>query len=790
MNWFPALFHLSFVSALIVLLVAAGGKITVPHIIHTQILWITGGVTACYALLSFLRELYYRRRSSSLVEEMKDFGMFIALVGREYRTLLNAVSGFTEYLLKSRLTPLQHANIEGIQKSSNAILNVVNKVNDIIEIRAGTVEFIQDSYSIPYLADKIVCRCADAIGTKDIRLDVEADPKLPMFLIGDCERIYEAVSEIIDNAVKYTEKGSISLRLSGEVTNGNVFSLVIEIQDTGKGLSKQEIDVLFQFTLPRDVTKDRQQEGFRLGFALCRSIFERMNGHIVVHSVPGTGSTVTLTVPQLLPEENASCLSGIPKKGVRFAVLEPDKSKHDMWQRVFRELFLDYVIVAKLDEFIQLVTDPRCTFAFIDDDFYDQFVGAQLSQKFGVKSRLAVVIGRKSPHRVRPEILCIREPVYSLLLAEIIGEQRNDNIGDTATFLLSPQANLQQQITAPDARILIVDDNEMNLYILAGLLKPYDVSVVSAASGPEAVELIKKEKFDLVFMDYVMPEMTGIDTIKIIRSMPGAYFQTLPIIAATANTIPEVKDQFTVAGFNGYIPKPIDPKQLRQILRTQLPAAKIIILPSPPSQIVNPRADTVPAKMLDREVGMKYSGDVENNYLESLSMFCQQKDALLQRLKQYRAESDWAAFSIDVHSVKSTSKSIGAVPLSQLAEELEIGSKQSDAGLIEEKIDRFYELYEATVAEILRYINEKEPQKSAVTEKPAGDPEMMRPLLQEITHHLQQYDYWSSMNCLSKIQGLFWSKEIELVLSDLNKSIDELDYETSLKIAKELAEQI
>ena len=285
---------------------------------------------------------------------------------------------------------------------------------------------------------------------------------------------------------------------------------------------------------------------------------------------------------------------------------------------------------------------------------------------------------------------------------------------------LTVQKDTNIRFTAPKARVLIVDDNAINLKVAEGLMRPYHMQIITVESGAAAIRLLGSKDFDLVFMDHMMPEMDGVETTRHIRQMEGEYYQALPIISLTANAVNGVRDMFLQEGFNDFMAKPIELQALDRILRTYLPE-NLIQPVGDDNNVVSDRKSKRVANetlaMFNTDVGLMYTGGVEEIYLEILDSYVQKSVEKCQHIKLLHEQRDWKNYVIEVHALKSTSMSIGAVRLSELAKELELAGKNGEYKVIEEKNEGLLRMYEEVIEIVREYVNVNKAVEQAQTKE-------------------------------------------------------------------------
>lgn len=316
--------------------------------------------------------------------------------------------------------------------------------------------------------------------------------------------------------------------------------------------------------------------------------------------------------------------------------------------------------------------------------------------------------------------------VFALALPQQIVE--NDPISNHKERYTKEHSAAQeyvQQFVAPDARVLAVDDNEMNLMVVKNLLKKTKVQVVCCSSGAECLEAVKEDSYDLILLDHMMPGMDGIETLSYLRRMEKWEKQPIPVIALTANAIEGVKEQYLEAGFDDYMSKPIDSFELEKMLLKYIPeekCKKVEAVVNQSESAGNEQADnqkelsreesktvesTDKEVLLQPEIGMQYCGGSEELYAEVLQMFCDMKKDKQNAMQGFYDAADWKNYTIQVHALKSGALNVGGKTLSQLAAELEKAGKAGDDAVILKEHDKMMQLYDEVVGEALEYLKEK-----------------------------------------------------------------------------------
>ena len=304
---------------------------------------------------------------------------------------------------------------------------------------------------------------------------------------------------------------------------------------------------------------------------------------------------------------------------------------------------------------------------------------------------------------------------FTVYLPQVVrGPEQVGNFEEKHRAYLRSMKQYSESFTAPEAKVLVVDDVDMNIAVVKSLLKKTQLKISSCTGGKECLRLIQKEKFDIILLDHMMPEMDGIETLRQMKQMAGNLCKDTPVIALTANAIVGAKEMYLAEGFHAYLSKPIEGERLEEMLRNYLPKEKIVLGTADTSEAGEKNeavaadgfeeiaATEEPAgepELIDKETGLRYSGGSEEIYREFVGMFIENQVARMPELATYYEKEDWSNYTVLVHSIKSTSLSIGAVTLSEQAKALEMAGKENRIEYIKEYHEALLRLSKATVRE-------------------------------------------------------------------------------------------
>jgi CheY-like chemotaxis protein len=559
------------------------------------------------------------------------------------------------------------------------------------------------------------------------------DGALPRQLLGDEARIRQILLNLLSNAVKYTNEGHITLGIRGKKSAGNdEIVLEFEVADTGVGIKQGDMEKLFGNFVRVDTKQNQGIEGTGLGLVISRRLCQLMGGDIAVHSVYGVGSTFTASLPQKIVD------------GRPFAEVEAPETKPSLIYKTRRisgeslgytleNLGVSYTLAESREALAEFLAKGSYRFVFMPSSLYAEFHDTLEEQKtrsgesgLAALNRIIPVIFAEYGEAIRAGIKTLMTPIHPGALAGILNGRASN-----AGYHRAQKSTVR--FTAPDTRILVVDDLPTNLDVIAGLLSPYKVKIDRVLDGPGAIRQIRENRYDIVFMDHMMPGMDGIEATKIIRESEGEYFKDLTIIALTANAISGMREMFLENGFSDYLSKPIDLSKLDEILAKWIPKEK-------QQKFIAPRSNPKPSCSIEIEGvnsnrGLALTGGTEEGYRKTLTQFYKDAMKRLSLLKNMPDEEGLPSFTTQTHALKSAAATIGAADLSVEAARLEAAGRAGDMATIREKLGGFTERLAALVEGIRQALEAESP--AEVPKEDGTTRSELLPLLRELAKALQ-----------------------------------------------------
>ena len=612
----------------------------------------------------------HRLKSAEIASRAKSD--FLAKMSHEIRTPMNAITGMAELALRERMTEAARKHILTIKQAAANLLSIINDILDFSKIESGQLEVVLDEYEFASLVYDVINIVKVQMLDTGLQLKLNISGAIPARLIGDVVRTRQIILNILSNAVKYTDHGFVALTIDGEI-KGDEVKLVISVEDSGRGIKDEDLEKLFDEFAQFDASANKNIEGTGLGLPITKSLANLMNGEIYVTSEYGVGSTFTVELTQrIASHDKMACVVDAGSKSV--LVFEPREKPLREIVETLEKLDVPYVLAPILSVFYDELISGKHTHIFISTSIYEDIASIYDS----LFSDVTVVIIAEFGEAVNSgSVSVLSTPIFCIPVSQILNNKNEGQAMSNGEDFI--------RFSAPDARVLIVDDISTNLLVAEGLLLPYNMQVDLCESGQEAVTAAKFTRYDLILMDHMMPEMDGVETTIKIRQTKSTlpedeiYFKNVPIVALTANAIKETRDMFMQNGFNDFLSKPIDTSKMHQVLEKWIPKHK-----QKEGSIFNPvlmdKDDEmkIVIHMVDTEKGIKLSGGTKKGNLQTLKSFNEEARKKVDEIRKAVDDEDLKKFSELTHALRSAAASIGAERLSIASHALEMAGYQDD----------------------------------------------------------------------------------------------------------------
>ena len=494
---------------------------------------------------------------------------FLTNISHELRTPVNVVNGMSDLLIKKGVGN----EAESIKTAAVRLADQIEDIQDYTECKRETLFLEEDNYMSTSLINDVVTSFRMSDRSRDLELVVDLDAKVPTMMRGDIKKLHKIFRHLLGNAEKFTRTGGIYVKMSSTNTKNGV-NLCIEVTDTGIGMDQMAIQSVTEGMYQENKKRDRSSGGIGLGLFIVYGFAHWMGGFVRIESVKHSGTTVRVTVPQKVVNESPCLALDKSFDGAVLFHVKPNKYKVPMLRDFYRNMAANLAAGIRVALYSaetvydveRLKEKLHVTHVFMGQEEYEENRGyfEELA-----KENIVIAVSAEPGFSVskNSRIVLMPKPLYAYPIIKILNE------GQDAKDLNENNNGVKPVFKG--LRALIVDDEPMNLVVASSLFREYEMNIDTAESGKEAIRKYRDNDYDVIFMDHMMPEMDGVQAMRMIKTAALNLDRNIAIIALTANVVSGAKEMFIREGFDGFIAKPINTTDFERVMQRVLPGSYI-----------------------------------------------------------------------------------------------------------------------------------------------------------------------------------------------------------------------
>ncbi len=644
-------------------------------------------------------------KSHSEIEQLTDatdrLNDFLANVSHELRTPINAVIGLSGICIDKETDNEIRTDMIAVRDAGKRVAEQISDILDYSEIDRSKLANNCEDYMIASVLNDLVAELRPH-KPENLELVIDVDPAIPTSMNTDVGKLKKILSHLIINGLKYTREGGVYVRISAVPQDYGV-NLCIEVTDTGIGMSEEEIERISERFYQANSSRTRSSGGLGLGMAIVSGFVSSLGGFMTLKSSPDNGTTVHVSIPQKVVD-NTGCMSVADRERLCLGAFLHFEKFADPNVREYYNIMVKNIVsglnvrmhrVDNVENLRKLLDSVKLTHLFVADAEY--LSNIDLMEKLAKEMMVVIVADSKFTLPEDSKAHIMEKPFYCFPVASIL----NITIDD--------EPDEEGVMRCDGVEALVVDDEPMNLTVAKSIFGRYGMNVTTADSGLEALEKCREKRFDIVFMDHMMPGMDGVETMKRIRSDAARLRNDLPVVALTANAVSTAKEMFLAEGFDGFVSKPIELVELERVLKRVLPLSLVTYVkpnaaagPKPVEAVPEPeqkQEDDFCSKLrelgADPDQGLHYCQGDEDFYRTLLIQFASESVGKRTLMEKALKKDNIPDYEILVHALKSTSKMVGNMSLSEDARALEFAAKEGNEDFVRENHPALMKKYRA-----------------------------------------------------------------------------------------------
>ncbi|MBR3643787.1 MAG: response regulator, partial [Parasporobacterium sp.] len=754
------------------------------------------GIAACFVLASvmpifiiFYQTIIYKKTHEKILQANRSLSTaglgksrFLANMTHEIRTPMNAIMGMIEMILKEDLSEESREQAETIKDASAQLLSIINNILVYSKLDSKKMDLLQTRYDFRQMIDDVIHSVITEYASEQTDFTAFVDHNIPRYLYGDDIRIKQVFGYLLFSSLHQLPHGRISLEIGSTRNEAeHTITLKCKISETGRGLTESELNALFGAYNEYDSRQRSDFKGMGLELFICREILNLMDGSLNIESIAGIGMAIVFEFTNyILSEETIATLE---KPNEKCILIYLDSRESDsFWMPLMENYKISPYYATSPNMFRLSMEERKYTHIFVPDTAYESL--RSTIESASCQSYTYVVTDYKHVYEDFGTCRIIRKPVFCLNVADVL-----NNTWKKEDY--SKSSN-RERISYPNARVLVVDDNIVNLKVVLSNLKTFGILADMATSGEGCLNILSQEKYDLLLLDQLMPGMNGPETLQKLRKS-GGINAMIPAICITAEFGADVRERLIADGFQDYIAKPIKEFYLDRVLRQYMPSHLLVTQGGEKTDGTKESAqpEWKDPVVFDIKAGCAQVGGSMDVYHSILTTYYKEGRLKLHDIPEMMEKEDLTLYATTVHALKSSSASVGAANISERFKALEMAAKSGDREFVERENDDTLYAFEQLLQKIEDYLLENGCIESVDDSENEGEQETLRAeAIVDLKQNLANVNLKFCEEKIAKLSQTNYGKEHNAKIREIRNKFEQFDYRSVRELVDQLIEQL
>ena len=726
-------------------------------------------------IMSYQSEIYYKLKETgekshySIKNAETGKIKFLANMTHELRTPMNSIVGMNELILSENLNEYAREEAETIKESSDQLLSIINNILAYSKLESGKWKIIEVKYNFHDMIKSIVNSFAYEALKKNIDFNFFIDKNIPLVTYGDQTGIKQVFTYLLYNSIQQNERTALSLEIGCErdMTN-NTVKFKCRIAEKGSGISDRDIESLMGAYRQYDSRLSSSLKGMGLEIAICSGILEHMNGNIKIESVVGLGIAINFEFTNYIIDNRPMIsIDEDFNKNNSVLILLRKNEDEQIWKSITENLEINPEYAHAVSYFKEAVEGNKYSHIFAMSDEYERIKDILVDND--CEENTYIITGVANNYGDYGKCKILRYPLSSINVSEAINGEWIDS-----DYLSADEYN----ISFDGARILLIEDSIVTQRVIMGMLDKYNIKVDTAHSVQRGLELLSTEQYDLIIMSYNLPDMDGMKALQCIRRI-SEITARIPILCITSEMGRDINNLINKQGYDDYIAKPIKEFHLRRLLQKYIPKEFHIYKQEEKKMINQESNNSMPNPLLlDFNKGIMNVGRDEEIYLTILSTYYAEGKAKAEDVIGQSLDDNLSLFTTNVHALKSSSASVGAIGISEYFKALEFAGKENNRVYIETNLAETLENYSVVLEKIKEYLISKGENVEGETEQfdDGNAVQIDTSVIESLFEALGSFNLKLSEEIINDLSATNYGQEINSFVKEIKSNFDKFEY--------------